>query len=101
MIERGTDLRISVSHPVLYRSHGYAEPQVCSSIDLSAGGSRLDRPYSLRIGDGVEISIAIPSRAIRCRGRVSFVSCLSDGGLVAAVQFQNLLKRDKHHLANP
>jgi len=98
MTERRTHPRIGVAHPVLYESDRYAGPQVCSTMDLSSGGAKLDRPYSLQTGDTIGISIAIPSWIIRCRCRIVYVSSPGDGSLVAGIRFENVSKRDRHHL---
>ena len=99
MTERRTQARIQVSHPVLYHADTYANPQVCSTIDLSTGGARLDRPYGLSAGDGLEISIAIPSRVIRCRARLVYISCLTGEKSIVGIQFQNLSKQDRLYLS--
>jgi hypothetical protein len=57
MIERRLSPKVEVSHSVLYDSDRHVGPQVCSTIDVSTGETRLERPYGLTAGDGLGISM--------------------------------------------
>jgi hypothetical protein len=75
------------------RNHGHG-----STVDLSLGGVRLETPYSLEPGESLEISIAIGSRAVKCRGKVVHILRGAGQSLMAGVRFEELPKQDRAYL---
>jgi hypothetical protein len=98
MIERRSHLRLGVSRPVLYSTSAYPTPQVASTIDLSLGGTRIERGYFLTRGTKLQISIALQSQVIKCRGKVLYTQLLSNQRLIVGIQFEELSGRDRVHL---
>ncbi len=90
MIERRVHPRMKASHPVIYSSDIYFRPRVGSTLDLSIGGTRIETPYGLIIGERVQISIAIPSQVIKCRSKVLHISRFDDESLEAGVRFEDM-----------
>jgi len=98
MAEKRSDPRVKVSYPVLYSSHVYPRPKVGSTIDLSRGGARIETPFSLIPGETIEISIALNSQVIKCRGRVVSIFSLDGGRPAAGVQFEQISRHDRLYL---
>ncbi len=99
MAEKRSHPRVKASYPVLYSSHVYPRPKVGSTIDLSRGGARIETPFSLIPGETIEISIALNSQVIKCRGRVVSTSSLDGGRPAAGVEFEHISKHDELYLA--
>jgi c-di-GMP-binding flagellar brake protein YcgR len=98
MIERRKHPRIEVCHPAMYDTLIYASPRVATTVDLSEGGTRIETPYSLISGTGLQMSIAIPPKVIECKGRVVHVDWHDGERLKAGVEFEDLPEEDKLHL---
>ncbi len=97
-MERRGHPRVSVSHSALYFSDIYPRPRVASTVNLSLGGAKIETPYRLISGEGVEISIAIQRQAIKCKGKVIYVIESTRGKTQAGIQFKELSKPDKLYL---
>jgi c-di-GMP-binding flagellar brake protein YcgR len=98
MIERRNHPRVEVCHPVLYCNHAHTRPQVGSTVDLSLGGIRMETPHHLIPGDRLELSIAIRSRVIQCKGQVVHPQLQEGERLEAGVRFDELQEHDRHYL---
>lgn len=99
-MERRNHPRLGVSHFVLYFSDIYPRPRVASTLDLSLGGTRIKTSYGygLIAGERLEISVAIPPQAIRCRGKAIYVLGPEDGSMKAGIKFEGLSVHDTLHL---
>ena len=96
--ERRSNQRVEVSRPLLYRTDIYPRPRLALIVDLSMGGVAVDTPYSLRMGERLEMTIGIPPRLIKCRGKVVHVLKLVGKRLKAGVRFEGLSGQDKMYL---
>ncbi len=97
-MERRSHPRVEVSHPVLYFNRICPRPKASSTLDLSVGGTRIETPYTLILGERLEISIAIHTQVIRCKGEVVHASESIIDGPKAGVRFERLSSHDKLHL---
>ena len=71
MKERRSHPRVQSSHPVLYFSDTHPKSRVSGTLDISLGGIRMETtPFSPVIGEGLDVSIAIHPRMVKCRGKV-------------------------------
>jgi hypothetical protein len=59
----------------------------------------METSYSLQKGGGIEITIAIHSRVIRCRGHVVYTELGIGEKLKAGVQFEEISKEDGLYLS--
>ena len=98
VMERRIHPRVKVSHPVLYSQHFNSTLKAAQTLEISLGGTRIETPYSLTGGEGLEISIAIHPHVIRCRGAVVHTSWLDGERLKAGVRFENLSREDRLYL---
>ena len=98
MAEKRAYPRVKASYPVLYSSHVYPRPKVGSTIDLSRGGATIDTPFHLSPGETIEISMALNSQVIKCRGRVVSTFSLEGGRPAAGVEFEQMSKHDGLYL---
>jgi c-di-GMP-binding flagellar brake protein YcgR len=98
MMERRHHPRLEASHPVLCFADIYARPKGASTLDLSLGGTRIETPFGLRTGESLEITIAIPSQAITCRGRAVYVTGPENGSMKVGIKFEQLSEYDKLYL---
>lgn len=98
ILEKRIYPRVEVSQPVLYYTGIYHRPKVAQTLELSMGGTRIETPYPLNRGEGLEISIAIHPEVIRCRGEVVHTSWRDGERLTAGVRFEDLSKRDRLYL---
>ena len=83
----------------MYISDIYPRPRVAIAVDLSVGGLRIETDYSLRQDERFDISIAIGSRAIRCRVRVVHTLSLGDRRTMAGVKFEGMPEEEKVSLS--
>ena len=97
-MERRIHPRIEVACPVLYFPDIYPRPTVASTLNLSMGGARIETPYLLIEGERLEITIAIGSKAIKCRGHVVYTESPARDRLKAGVQFEEISKEDGLYL---
>jgi c-di-GMP-binding flagellar brake protein YcgR len=97
-VERRSHPRVQVSHPVLYSSNNHPRPKVASTLDLSAGGIRIETPYNLMVGETLKLSVAIHPQVIECKGEVVHVLWLDGETLKAGVRFEELSKLDRLYL---
>ncbi len=97
-MERRIHPRVVVTHPVLYFSDVLSGPRHATTVDLSMGGTKIETSYGLQEGEGIEISIAIQSRVIRCRGHVVYTESRIGDRLKAGVQFKEISKEDGLYL---
>ena len=97
-MERRSHPRVEVSHPVLYFNRICPRPKVSSTLDLSVGGTRIETPYNLILGEILEISIAIHTQVIRCKGEVVHASDSIIHGPKAGIRFEKLSSHDRLHL---
>jgi hypothetical protein len=95
-LERRVHPRVELAGTALYRKDIYPKLTLASILDLSLGGTKIETLYSLTKDDGLEITIGIQSRAIRCRGKVIHVSLPENGKVKAGIQFEEL--PDHHRL---
>jgi hypothetical protein len=104
MIERRSHPRVKVSHPALFLSDMVPRPRVATTVDLSMGGTRIETPYNLIFGEGLQISIAIHPQTIKCKGRVVHISPVwgerqkTGARFEAGVQFEAMSKHDRLYL---
>jgi c-di-GMP-binding flagellar brake protein YcgR len=98
MRERRTHPRVKTSRPAVYLPDVYPRPKVCSTVDLSLGGTRLETPYSLEPGERLQISIAIGPRVVKCRGKVVHVLRGADQRSMVGVRFEDLSKQHRGYL---
>jgi hypothetical protein len=98
MTEKRSYPRVSIDHVVLYTPDIAPRPRVARVIDLSLGGTRIETPYSLTKGEGLEISIAIHPQVIRCRGQVEHIYWPDGERLKAGIRFEALSKHDLLYL---
>jgi c-di-GMP-binding flagellar brake protein YcgR len=97
-MERRSHPRVKVTHPVLYISQIYPRPNVASTLDLSLGGTKIQSLYTLNRDEGLEITIAIRSRVIKCRGRVVHAVELKRWKTEAGIKFEELPTHDENYL---
>ena len=97
-MERRKHPRVKVAHPVLYSSDILSRPRHATTIDLGMGGAGIETSYGLEKGEGIEISIAIHSRVIRCTGHVVYTESRTGDRLKAGVQFKEISKDDGLYL---
>ncbi len=100
-MERRSHPRVEVSHSVVYFTEFYPrlpKPKVASTLDLSQGGTKIESPDSLPKNSRLQIIIAIPPKAIRCKAKVIYVSELENDKVEAGIQFEELSIRDKLYL---
>lgn len=97
-MERRNHSRVEGSHPAVYFTDIHSNPKVATAVDLSMGGTRIETPYGLITGEGLEITIAIQPQVIKCRGEVVHVLELVDDRPKAGVRFKRMSKKDRLHL---
>jgi len=97
-MERRNHPRVNVSHPVLYISQIYPRPNVASTLDLSLGGTRIQSLYTLNRDEGLEITIAIRSHVIKCRGRVVHTVERKRWKTEAGIKFEEMPAHDENYL---
>ncbi|NIQ39582.1 MAG: hypothetical protein GTN81_13470 [Proteobacteria bacterium] len=97
-MDRRNHPRFDVSNPVLYRPDTYPRPKVASTSNLSLGGMKLKIPYSLMAGEGLDVSIAVHPHVINCRGKVVYVSQLTERTMEAGIRFEEISPRDSRYL---
>jgi hypothetical protein len=99
MVEKRRSPRFEVSHTALYSKDIFPRPIIASILDLSMGGTKIESLYSLTAEEGLEISISIQSRVIKCRGRVVYALGSESGKMKAGIEFQGLLENDRLYLS--
>jgi c-di-GMP-binding flagellar brake protein YcgR len=97
-MERRNHPRVNVSHPVLYISQIYPRPNIASTLDLSRGGTRIQSLYTLNRDEDLEITIAIRSQVIKCRGRVVHAVERKRWKTEAGIKFEKMPARDENYL---
>jgi len=95
MIERRNNPRVYESHPVHYLTETFPSQRKATTLDLSIGGLSIETPNDLETGETLEISIAIPSQLIKCKGKVVHVLKLRHEKVKVGVRFEDLLKQDR------
>jgi hypothetical protein len=98
-MERRIHPRVEASHRVLFSADIYPRPRIVSTVDLGLGGTRIETtPFSLVPGEGLEISMLIHPKVIKCRGKVVHILRLKGERLQAGVAFEEMSKQDKLYL---
>jgi hypothetical protein len=90
--------RVPASHPILYYRDVRPRPKVAETLDLSLEGAAIETRHPLTRGESIEISIAIGSHLIKCRGRVIYTLSLKGKRLRAGIRFEDLSKQDGLYL---
>ena len=98
MMERRNHPRVEGSHPALCFSDIYSSPKVATAVDLSMGGTRIETPHTLIMGERLQITIAIHSQVIKCRGEVVHVLESISDRPKAGIRFEELSRHDKLYL---
>ncbi len=96
--ERRRHPRIKVSHAVAYSSFKNPNSMLALTVDLSTGGARIETPFTLAIGELLELSIGIPPQVIKCRGKVMHITRVMGRRLKAGIRFSSLSERDRLYL---
>jgi len=97
-MERRKHHRIEAFHPVLYYSDTYPRPKIASTLNISLGGAGIETRFPMMRSEGLEISIAIRSHVIKCRGEVVYVLDSEGEKVRVGVQFEGLSKEDNSFL---
>ncbi len=95
----GNHPRVKVIHPVLYSSDIFPSLRTASTLELSLEGIKIETPYTLEKGEGLEIYIGIHSKVIKCRGCVADTEWRDGEKLKARVEFEEISKEDGLYLA--
>jgi len=98
MREKRSFPRVGVSHPVYYHTESYPVAQVASSFDLSLGGVGIETSCSLILGESLDVSLAIPPKLIKAKGKVVHSLGLMGEKLKAGIQFLDLPKHESLYL---
>jgi hypothetical protein len=97
-MERRSCPRVGASHPVLCFTDIYPRPKGASTLDLSLGGTRIETPHDLTMGESLEITIAIRPQSITCRGKAIYVTRPENGRVRAGIKFEGLSEYDRLYL---
>ena len=97
-MERRNHPRIELDSTVLYSKDISPKLTIASVLNLSMGGTRIETLYPLNEDEGLELSIAVGERAMKCRGWVKYALRQEDGTVGAGVEFEPLSKSDRVYL---
>jgi hypothetical protein len=98
MKERRNHPRARASLSVLFSKDIYPKLTVATILNLGFGGVQIKSLYSLNKGDRLDLTLGLPTKAVKCQGRVMYALKSKEGSVKAGIRFDLLPVSDRLYL---